>query len=443
MDQILLIIIFVLSGIILVYFSTRRIEFGACLFLLINYLLIPALGSENLYSVLNIGNATIYISDLPVILLFFAFIIRLLAYRIFLNCPPVQRLLLFVFTILVFISMAIGFFKFGFASFVDARRYLVVIAPLLYFGSFTYKEKNLTFIAKAIIITSVLISIIGLGKLLIHADHELSFYEIRTYMSISTNAIIILIAWLILAAGITHNIFKQDIRPKLLLLFFSFMLILLQERTIWVIFGVFLFYFAATYKSKFLKRIIPGATILVMLGGILYVLDLFHFRNLIGTLIQAFVSMAGQDSTFSWRFEGWIVLLRNLPWYNYFLGLPFGSGYERILNGSLVLYNPHNFYVTHILRIGVIGMMMNIISYILLLRESYKNKRFSTNKFTITLMEIIFLSIIANLLGSMTYSLSALGGAIWGIAIAVAYIPKKTVQIVPQKNGQMEFGGSK
>jgi hypothetical protein len=274
----------------------------------------------------------------------------------------------------------------------------------------------------------------GVIRLLLVSDSALGFGEIRTAMGISTNAIIILIAWMIMAVATIYNLSFRNNTGKFLLLFFTFMLVLLQERTIWVILAVYLLYLAKNHKKSFFRRFVSIGTLLLLIGGLLYVFDLFHFRSLTHSISHAFVTMFDQSGTLSWRLEGWILLLKNLPWKNYFLGLPFGSGYERIINGNLVLFNPHNYYVTHILRIGVIGMLMYLISLILVLKKSVINKQEASTKFYKSINEIIILSIIANLLGSITYSLSPLGGALWGIALSVSYLQNKTITTIIQKN---------
>lgn len=63
-------------------------------------------------------------------------------------------------------------------------------------------------------------------------------------------------------------------------------------------------------------------------------------------------------STLLWRAEGWMGLLETGPEEpaHYLIGQPFGSGYDRTVDGRTLESNPHNFYLQTFLRTGIIGL---------------------------------------------------------------------------------------
>lgn len=424
----------------LAYASAQKMEVGAVLSLFFAYVIVPGafLYSKNslLFAVdpiFNVGSINFYPNDAVIILLLLAFIFRLLLRKIK-NLFPFQRNLIIVFVGLVGISTLLGILQYGQGSPNEARRYLIVIAPLLYFVSFTYTRKELVNLAKIVIAGGILISIIGLIRLLfwqgqlLNTSTYLAYQGVRTTIGISTDAIIIVIAWLILMVAKLHGFLKKSVITNFLLLFFLLMLVILQERTLWVIIGIYLVYFLLQHNLKFLWYAPVAILIIVLLGGILYIYDLFHVRQLLLAITIAFTTIIAPHGTLAGRFSGWTDLLTNLPLLNYFIGLPFGAGYTHLQFGILVEFNPHNFYVIHILRIGIVGLLAYVLSHIFILTKAYKVKRVSRDRFSATVAEIIALGIFANLLVSITYSLGPLGGLIWGLGVAVIYSPIKSTR---------------
>jgi O-antigen ligase len=64
-------------------------------------------------------------------------------------------------------------------------------------------------------------------------------------------------------------------------------------------------------------------------------------------------------ATLDWRIEGWEALVES--WskddVSWFIGQPFGSGFARRVEGIEVVLEAHNFYLTTLLRTGVIGLV--------------------------------------------------------------------------------------
>ncbi len=427
----------------LAYASAQRVEFGAALLLFISYVISPLRFSYEPYAIFSVGSIILYERDLLVIILFLALVFRFFSYKTIKNVFPLQRNLLVVFVVLVGFSMLLGAIKYGQGGFVDARQYLEVIAALLYFVSFKYTDRKLVNLAKIFIVAGTLISIIGFVNWVmwqgqfVNAAPDLAYLDIRGAIGVGPSGMIIVIAWLLLVVAKIHGLLKRNIINNFLLLFFLLMLVLLQERTLWVITGIYLIYFFLQYNIRFLPYVTFATLAIAVLGFFLYAFDLLHIRQTLFGMYLALITTQGISSTFVDRYGGWIELLKNLPWESYFFGLPFGSGYERIVRDRLLTFSPHNFYVTHILRIGVTGMLAYLTSHIHVLIRSYKIRRYSTDKFKAMIAEILALGIMTNLVYSITYSLSSVGGAIWGVAIAVIYTPVKPVRCVQSGNPRL------
>jgi hypothetical protein len=67
--------------------------------------------------------------------------------------------------------------------------------------------------------------------------------------------------------------------------------------------------------------------------------------------------------TLDWRVEGWQALLES--WskdpVSWLIGQPFGSGFARRVEGMEVVLEAHNFYLTTLLRTGVVGLVALIV----------------------------------------------------------------------------------
>jgi O-antigen ligase len=83
---------------------------------------------------------------------------------------------------------------------------------------------------------------------------------------------------------------------------------------------------------------------------------------------------ATSTGTLTWRVDGWSELLSS--WSenpaNWLVGRPFGSGFERRVEGSQVDSHPHNFYIETMLRSGVAGLLALIALTAGLLRALWR-----------------------------------------------------------------------
>ena len=143
--------------------------------------------------------------------------------------------------------------------------------------------------------------------------------------------------------------------------------VLLNRRTVWLtmIIGIAVL----MVRGRRLRR----RAVAMVIGGVLLA-------------VAAYVALggsSGEDSalrpaagtgTLDWRIQGWTELLEgmsNRP-MEWLIGEPLGSGFTRVVQGLEVQAEPHNFYVTTLLRAGVVGLLALVALTFGLLRALWR-----------------------------------------------------------------------
>jgi hypothetical protein len=188
-------------------------------------------------------------------------------------------------------------------------------------------------------------------------------------------------------------------------------IILLQQRTVWVIFLFLLlciFLLIRQIRPVFLFTILA-----IILLGIMVLLVIWG-----NPLLDSLAGSALNMRNFEWRLAGWQALLSPDRYQNdidYAIGQPFGTGYERYLFGSsyAVLFTPHNFYVQTFLNIGGFGLFILLLTYFGTLKSLLINRQ--------DRLKLVFvLILISQLLFFMTYAPSYEQGIMLGFAILLS-----------------------
>lgn len=91
------------------------------------------------------------------------------------------------------------------------------------------------------------------------------------------------------------------------------------------------------------------------------------------TTSEKFENLGKSESTFGTRLELWGGLLATLDKKTIWTGVSMGSGYGISYRGTIWQYDPHNGYVETIMRMGIIGCVLLLISYVYAIRKSLKN----------------------------------------------------------------------
>jgi O-antigen ligase len=133
--------------------------------------------------------------------------------------------------------------------------------------------------------------------------------------------------------------------------------LLLNRRTVW------LTLLAGTIVLLLRNRQLSRRLVMMLVGATLVTVGVYVALSGSGTTDQPVAQSAAETGTLDWRVEGWEILFRG--WSknptNWFVGRPFGSGFSREVEKSEVDADPHNFYLTALLRMGLTGLLALVV----------------------------------------------------------------------------------
>jgi len=99
------------------------------------------------------------------------------------------------------------------------------------------------------------------------------------------------------------------------------------------------------------------------------------------------------------------------------VGQPFGSGYERYLNGTVVGVAAHDDYVAEFLRVGCAGLIIFLLILIRPLRALYSRRRILSEIYPHPIFWVLFLLTV--LLWNFTYNLTYDQAAFAGMTASI------------------------
>jgi hypothetical protein len=127
----------------------------------------------------------------------------------------------------------------------------------------------------------------------------------------------------------------------------------------------------------------------------------------------------GSSSTFSWRLQGWSILVNRQitgPPVDLLIGSPSGTGYERVIDGATWTVAPHSEYVSALDETGLFGVALLLWAYASALRRSRRRLR-SPSPF-IGRVALLFTVLLAL---QLTYFIGYSEGAVVGIMLGLAF----------------------
>lgn len=311
---------------------------------------------------LTVGPISLYPEDLVFGLLFAAACLRLATFRW-------SRLhwMALGFTAMCLLSFVRGVGPFGIErAAVEFRQYFYFLAGILYFIGHRYDPQTLKRILSVLTVAGV--SLVGIavirwlalflgfdtGPIGLPATGDLRVLWAPHAMYLVDLFLVLLVCRLFSRAetvsGPTH----------LLVFVLPLVVLLLQHRSTWVslIAGLgYLTFRAPEVRGRLLRSLIR----LVGVGALVGFVLLSSQWDVIETSLNRAVleALNTQESTFVWRIEGWVSLLSGsylTSFAEYVFGKPFGSMYERVIRGIIVVVSPHNYYLQTFLRVGVVGL---------------------------------------------------------------------------------------
>jgi hypothetical protein len=355
-------------GVTLVEALTRRAELGAALLLAMTLLNAALVGRVPALTLP--GGIRVQLHDAAFALVLGAAVLRLLRTR---RLSTFQRWALLLAGMLL-VSLARGVLTFGVERGVaEFRLYLSLLGGILYFASFPPSAWLNDRVGRLWLAASIPMLVLvclrwldnfaginlGVPREEFGADAALRVLDGPYVFFLATAAMLTAPFWR-----------RRDERARrltwmggVLLLF----VVLLDRRTVYLALlagiGVLL-----VRRRRFGRReaAVAAGVLLITAGAYLALA-----RADIG---QPLARGAASTGTLDWRVEGWQSLLEG--WSaspaNWLVGEPFGSGFTRTVEGAEQASEPHNVYLTTLLRSGVVGLLALVVLTVGLLRALWR-----------------------------------------------------------------------
>ena len=344
-------------GIVVVEALVRRAELGAGLLLgaaLLNAVLVGRVPAVTLP-----GGVRIQVHDVAFALVLAAGILRVLRTPRF---SSFQRWVL-VLGVMLALSLVRGAMAFGVQhSVAEFRLFLPYLSGVLYFATFPPSAWLNDRIGRLWLATSVPMVVLVVLRWLdifagIHLGVPREQFGADAAIKVLDGPFTFFLACAALLTVPSWQLHDQRARRltrlgALLLV----VVVLLNRRTVWLtmIIGIAVL----MVRGRRLRR----RAVAMVIGAVLLT-------------VAAYIALGGSNAeegpvarpalgtgTLDWRIQGWTELLQGLSKgpVEWLVGEPLGSGFARQVEGSEDAGEPHNFYVTTVLRTGVVGLVAMI-----------------------------------------------------------------------------------
>ena len=164
--------------------------------------------------------------------------------------------------------------------------------------------------------------------------------------------------------------------------------------------------------------------VLLIVGGLsVALLVLAGPAGLTTDLNTAVETTTSQEGTFSWRLEGWQILIEDQlasPIQSILLGEPAGRGSSRMIGESLVTVAPHSMYVSLFQSTGIIGLAIMIWLLVSTFRRNIVNIR-SEYAFSATVGLLFTALLAAQVTYFISYSAGFTAGLVVGLSASLAW----------------------
>ncbi|TGA92454.1 hypothetical protein [Streptomyces sp. MZ04] len=191
--------------------------------------------------------------------------------------------------------------------------------------------------------------------------------------------------------------------------------VLLQHRTVWLVAAAMLagWLLTGTGVGNAPARGRRGLRIGLTAGGLCLGVSAVS-AGLLGRFGTGLTLSASDSGTLAWRATGWYELLGTLDGAAQWLtGRPFGSGFDRLVEGLIVGVSPHNYFLHLLLRIGLLGLFAFLALYAAVLAPALRRGAALTSR---------ALGILAcgQLVFALTYQVHPEQGLVLGVLCALA-----------------------
>jgi hypothetical protein len=277
---------------------------------------------------------------------------------------------------LVAIQLVIGFSRYGTGALVEGRNYLALGIVIVYLLTLDEAVIRPSLIRHWLYVTASSLAALAILHMATQGFGSADTQVLAaTGQEVTTRPLVAAQACVIAAAAIMafHN-WDQGYGTRYVYAstFFLLMVVLLQHRSVWVATAVG---FASLVRQIRVSRVVLAALITTWLVAVIVMSAATTSLTapLRRSLTSSFHSASLSSGTGGDRTGSAGVLLRQTfssgP-VHILLGTPFGSGFQRVVNGRLETYQPHDAYVQGIVRLGVIGLACAVIFLFLTLRRA-------------------------------------------------------------------------
>jgi hypothetical protein len=342
-------------GVALTEVLLRRADIGAGLVLgltVLNAVLldqVPALAAP--------GGMRVQVYDVVFALLLGAGTLRLLRVRRF---TGFQRCLVLL-GLLVLLSLARGAAAFGIEhSVAESRLYLPFVSAALYFATFPPSNALYDRIGKLWLVMSIPMMVlvclrwlavlggidVGVPAAKFGADAAVKVID-GPYTFFLAHALVLTVPYWPLRGPRARRL---TLLGAVLLLF----VVLLNRRTVWI---TLLAGIAVVMLRE--RRLGPRMAMLVAATALVTVALYVAFPEAGPPGTEPVAQPVTGTDTLDWRIQGWSYLYASWSTdpVHWLVGQPFGSGFTRTVLGTVDQAEPHNFYFSTLLRMGLVGLL--------------------------------------------------------------------------------------
>ncbi|GLZ46961.1 hypothetical protein Acsp06_31460 [Actinomycetospora sp. NBRC 106375] len=352
-------------GIALLDVTIRRAEVGAALVFL--SAVVQAMFIYEVPSV-RLGGTRVGVTDLVVVIVLAAATARCLRLRDF------SRHLhwLILLATLLLVSLILGIADHGIQTSVgDARQYLFFVGAALYMATFRPTLELYERIGRVWLVMAGLMVLLACARWLqVFAGVDLGVPAERNGVDTATRVLDGPYAFFLAGALLLTVPFwfrhGQARWVRWMGVLLLVVVVVLDRRTVWLalLVGVAVLLLRG-------RRLGGRAIALVVVASVLTVLA---FAGDVLARDQAPAGTVTSTGTLDWRVAGWSDLVTG--WsespVNWLVGIPFGSGFNRVVEGFDVTAHPHNLFIETMIRAGVGGLIALIALTVGLLRRLWR-----------------------------------------------------------------------
>lgn len=322
-------------------------------------------------------------------------------------------------------SFAIGLGRYGTAAGTEVREYFYYWAVGLFCCTADFDEPALRRIGRWALWTAYgLIGIalyrwigvaVGLvpASLLREVGVTSDFRALPSHAALylSVAALVATMAWLRGTGGA---------RSGLHAFIFTAFVLILQHRSVWIAHLVGLLYLAFQERDA-LPRRFPWILAFLLIGGIsVGIAAIFGYLDpLFEALWASTISVIDSQSSVTDRVFGWESLVAD--WASssigtLLLGFPYGHGWRRVIDGRVIEFSPHNFYVDMLLRVGLVGVAILLWANVMATVHSLRAK--VTSEVEYLLLRGMGVILVVAFVYYVPYTGHYVLGAVTGLALA-------------------------